>query len=261
MASWSCPSSSSRSCRSCPTGPRGPRGPKGCDGCRGFDGPPGCPGKRGPAGETGPTGPAGGPVGPAGPPGISPTITVGTTNPTGTPLLDVSHLYYDRTSHNVFYWAAGSGFWNFVGNIQGISGPTGPTGPTGLSSTNYREINAGEATSSVSDIINSFNFVPSENKIYALLSVSGTIDLAGSTVPASSDSTLSFNLVVNGGQQIQLLVPIKQEDTRWSGTMGRRITVNQGVTNSLKVTWSISTTDYRAALKITSTDFVTIQLT
>lgn len=74
-----------------PTGSIGPTGLPGSTGSTGSTGPTGLPGPTGPTGSTGPIGPTGppGPTGPTGLPGLTPTITIGTTT-TGAPGTEAS---------------------------------------------------------------------------------------------------------------------------------------------------------------------------
>lgn len=267
------------------TGPEGEKGDTGCIGPTGPCGPPG--------GPVGPTGPQGYP----GDPGL---ILAGNGPPTTLPSTTSGASYLDKTNGNVYHYngtnwnyicnitgppgstgpvgatgatgpegPAGVGPTGPTGaGSPGPTGPQGPVGPTGPAGTIiqvnvpilYDEVNSGVATTETLTISNDVNFLANSTNAYVTVSCNGAFTAGGLPAAATSDATITLFVNVNGTDGPQLTINSQTGDIRWKGGMTRKITVSTGSSNTVKLRWRMSTSDYSAALINTLTDFISMEI-
>ena len=267
------------------SGPHGPTGPEGCMGPMGPCGPPG--------GPPGPTGPQGYP----GDPGL---ILAGNGPPTSPPTTTSGASYLDKTNGDVYHYNGTSWNYitNITGppgptGPEGSTGETGPEGPAGVGPTGptgagetgptgpqgpigptgpagtiinvnvpilYDEVNSGTSTTEVLTISNDITFLANSSSAYVTISANGAFTSGGVPVSATSDATITVYVNVNGVDTHQLLISTRTGDIRWSGGMTRKITVSTGSSNTVKLRWKMSTSEYSAALVNTAMDFISTEV-
>jgi hypothetical protein len=290
-----CIESSGRRCRVKPkyilvsgpcgaTGETGPRGRPGRDGRDGCPGPPG--GPCGPTGHTGHRGPPG-------------HIVTGNGPPTNVvpPNDNSKALYLDISTGNVYYYNYPN--WMLVGNIRGpkgpagetgatgatgatgqkgddgygfdgATGPVGPTGPTGPAGNKiiqvdvpiaYIETTTGFAQIQSQNIGSMVTFNSNSNNSYVNISASGIFTINGIAGYSPVNGNIIIDLIVNGSVSCQLIIPFRQGDDRWIGSMTRRVPISNGSSNVVTMQWRVNTAEVNPTLVSASSDFITATIT
>ena len=263
----------------------GPEGERGCQGPTGPQGPAGLT-----TGVTGPTGPRGFPG--------DPGLMLAGNGPPQTPPTTDSAVYLDRQTGNV--WFFNNGVWNYVTNITGPTGPTGkgakgdpgplgptgprgfegpegergqsgpvgPTGPRGLPGTiievnvpiEYTEASSGTASQISSAIGSNILVTSNSSDAYVNICAQGVFTFNGVPVQAAEDGQLNIVVVVNDLDTFRMIVPFRAGDTKWLGSIERRVTISTGSTNVIRARWYTSSVNVFATLYDSLSDFLSMKV-